>query len=54
MNAEILAEGNLVVNRFFALDGRAYEGGALDVKPRSCSASSPRSCCAATTASPTT
>ncbi len=34
MNAEILAEGNLVVNRFFALDGRAYEGGALDVKTK--------------------
>ena len=34
MNAEILAENNLVVNRFFALDGRAYEGGALDVKTK--------------------
>ena len=34
MNAEILAEGNLVVNRFFALDGRAYEAGALDVKTK--------------------
>jgi AhpD family alkylhydroperoxidase len=34
MNAEILAEGNLVVSRFFALDGRAYEGGALDVKTK--------------------
>jgi AhpD family alkylhydroperoxidase len=34
MNAEILAEGNLVVNRFFALDGRAYEGGALDVRTK--------------------
>jgi AhpD family alkylhydroperoxidase len=31
MNAEILAEGNLVINRFFALDGRAYEAGSLDV-----------------------
>jgi AhpD family alkylhydroperoxidase len=34
MNAEILEEGNLVVNRFFALDGRAYEGGALDVRTK--------------------
>ncbi|HSJ64692.1 MAG TPA: carboxymuconolactone decarboxylase family protein [Gemmatimonadaceae bacterium] len=34
MNAEILTEGNLVVNRFFALDGRAYEGGALDVRTK--------------------
>ena len=34
MNAEILAEGNLVVNRFFALDGRAYEPGALDVRTK--------------------
>ena len=34
MNAEILAENNLVVNRFFALDGRAYEAGALDVKSK--------------------
>ncbi|MBA3890991.1 MAG: carboxymuconolactone decarboxylase family protein [Gemmatimonadaceae bacterium] len=34
MNGEILAENNLVVNRFFALDGRAYEGGALDVKTK--------------------
>lgn len=34
MNAEILGENNLVVNRFFALDGRAYEGGALDVKTK--------------------
>ncbi len=32
MNAEILGENNLVINRFFALDGRAYEAGALDVK----------------------
>jgi AhpD family alkylhydroperoxidase len=31
MNAVILDEGNLVVNRFFNLDSRAYEGGALDV-----------------------
>ena len=34
MNAEILNEGNLVINRFFALDGRAYERGALDVKTK--------------------
>ena len=34
MNQEILDQGNLVVNRFFALDGRAYEGGALDVKTK--------------------
>lgn len=34
MNQEILAEGNLVVNRFFALDGRAYESGALDAKTK--------------------
>src|SRR3954463_11363939 len=34
MNKEILDEGNLVVNRFFALDGRAYEAGALDVRTK--------------------
>ena len=34
MNAEILAEGNLVINRFWALDGRAYEAGALDVRTK--------------------
>ena len=34
MNKEILDEGNLVVNRFFALDGRTYEAGALDVKTK--------------------
>ena len=34
MNAEILAENNLVINRFFALDGRAYEAGTLDVKTK--------------------
>ena len=34
MNREILDENNLVVNRFFALDGRAYEAGALDVKSK--------------------
>ena len=34
MNAEILAENNLVVNRFFNLDTRAYEAGALDVRTK--------------------
>src|ERR1044071_5965844 len=34
MNGEILAENNLVVNRFFALDTRTYEAGALDVKTK--------------------
>jgi AhpD family alkylhydroperoxidase len=34
MNAEILGENNLVINRFFALDGRAYEAGALDVSTK--------------------
>jgi AhpD family alkylhydroperoxidase len=34
MNAEILAENNLVINRFFALDGRTYEAGALDVRTK--------------------
>ena len=34
MNAEILGENNLVVNRFFALDTRTYEAGALDVKTK--------------------
>ena len=34
MNAEILGENNLVINRFFALDGRAYEEGALDVRTK--------------------
>ena len=34
MNKEILGENNLVINRFFALDGRAYEAGALDVKTK--------------------
>jgi AhpD family alkylhydroperoxidase len=34
MNAEILGEDNLVINRFFNLDGRAYEAGALDVKTK--------------------
>ena len=34
MNREILDEGNLVVNRFFALDTRTYEAGALDVRTK--------------------
>lgn len=34
MNREILAENNLVINRFFNLDGRAYESGALDVRTK--------------------
>jgi AhpD family alkylhydroperoxidase len=34
MNEEILGEGNLVINRFFNLDARAYDGGALDVKTK--------------------
>lgn len=34
MNTTILEEGNLVMNRFFNLDTRAYEGGALDVKTK--------------------
>jgi AhpD family alkylhydroperoxidase len=34
MNEEILAEGNLVINRFFNLDSRAYDGGALDVRTK--------------------
>lgn len=34
MNKEILGENNLVINRFFALDGRAYEAGALDVRTK--------------------
>jgi AhpD family alkylhydroperoxidase len=34
MNKEILAEGNLVINRFFALDTRTYEQGTLDVKTK--------------------
>lgn len=34
MNREILDEGNLVINRFFNLDSRAYEAGVLDVKTK--------------------
>jgi AhpD family alkylhydroperoxidase len=34
MNAAILEAGNLTVNRFFALDTRAYESGALSAKTK--------------------
>jgi AhpD family alkylhydroperoxidase len=34
MNERILAAGNLPVNRFFALDAKAYEGGALDARTK--------------------
>lgn len=34
MNTRILGENNLVINRFFNLDGRAYEAGALNVKTK--------------------
>jgi alkylhydroperoxidase/carboxymuconolactone decarboxylase family protein YurZ len=34
MNAAILEAGNLNINRFFALDTRSYESGALPVKTK--------------------
>jgi len=34
MNERILSSGNLGIKRFFALDSRAYEKGALDVKTK--------------------
>lgn len=34
MNELILGAGNLTINRFFALDGRAYEPGALGTKTK--------------------
>jgi AhpD family alkylhydroperoxidase len=34
MNERIFAGGNLTVNRFFALDGRTYEPGALDTRTK--------------------
>jgi len=34
MNAAILAAGNVNINRFFALDTRTYEAGALPVKTK--------------------
>lgn len=34
MNQAITDAGNLTINRFFALDSRAYENGALDAKTK--------------------
>lgn len=34
MNEAILGQGNLTINRFFALDGRAYEPGALSTRTK--------------------
>jgi AhpD family alkylhydroperoxidase len=34
MNARILEAGNLDIKRFFALDSRAYEPGALPIKTK--------------------
>ena len=34
MNERILAAKNLPINRFFALDAKAYEHGALDAKTK--------------------
>lgn len=34
MNDVILGAGNVTINRFFALDNRAYEAGALGVKTK--------------------
>ena len=34
MNDAILGAGNLTINRFFALDHRAYEPGVLDTKTK--------------------
>jgi AhpD family alkylhydroperoxidase len=34
MNEAILNAGNLTIKRFFALDTRTYEAGALDVKTK--------------------
>lgn len=34
MNERILTAGNLEIKRFFALDTRCYEAGALDVKTK--------------------
>jgi AhpD family alkylhydroperoxidase len=34
MNDVIVGAGNLTINRFFALDGRVYEAGALGVKTK--------------------
>ena len=34
MNEKILEQGNLGIRRFFALDGQAYQPGALDAKTK--------------------
>lgn len=34
MNERILEAGNLEIKRFFALDGRTYEAGALDTRTK--------------------
>jgi AhpD family alkylhydroperoxidase len=34
LNAKVLAAGNLTINRFFNLDTRCYEAGALDAKTK--------------------
>ncbi|MDH3255639.1 MAG: carboxymuconolactone decarboxylase family protein [Acidobacteriota bacterium] len=34
MNQRILDQNNVQINRFFALDTRAYEGGALDTRTK--------------------
>lgn len=34
MNERILGAGNLAINRFFTLDTKAYEDGALDTKTK--------------------
>jgi AhpD family alkylhydroperoxidase len=34
MNERILAAGNRQINRFFTLDGKAYEDGALDARTK--------------------
>lgn len=34
MNERILSHGNLEINRFFALDDRVYEDGALDARTK--------------------
>lgn len=34
MNERILAAGNLPINRFFTLDTKAYEDGALDARTK--------------------
>jgi AhpD family alkylhydroperoxidase len=34
MNKKILEQGNLQIRRFFALDGQAYQAGALDARTK--------------------